>query len=116
MTVYVDDFECPYGRMKMCHMIADTDDELHEMAENIGIKRKWHQDIDKHRYSHYDICLSKRDLAIKNGAILITYRQCGAMTKRRSVEGSLGEPVDVLEWMESFLKINKDLLRNQYEV
>ncbi len=38
MTVYVDDMKVKYGRMIMCHMVADTINELHEMADKIGIK------------------------------------------------------------------------------
>lgn len=64
--VYVDDPIHPYGRMVMCHMIADSLEELHAMAEKIGIPRKWVQT--KSRCIHYDICKSKRKLAIKHGA------------------------------------------------
>ncbi len=49
MTVYVDDMQAQYGRMKMCHMIADTDEELHAMADLIGIARKWWQSPAKTR-------------------------------------------------------------------
>jgi len=44
MTVYVDDMRAPYGLMKMCHMLADTSDELHVMADLIGVARQWFQD------------------------------------------------------------------------
>jgi len=37
MTVYADDVEHQFGRMKMCHMWADTLDELLAMADKIGI-------------------------------------------------------------------------------
>lgn len=31
MAVYVDNFYAPYKRMLMCHMAADTLQELHDM-------------------------------------------------------------------------------------
>ena len=52
MTVYVDDFKAPYDRMKMCHMLADSDAELHTVADLIGVARRWHQDTASG--SHYD--------------------------------------------------------------
>src|SRR3954469_1145057 len=73
MTVYVDDMRAQFGRMVMCHMIADSDAELHAMADRIGIARRWFQG------DHYDIALSKRALAIRFGARPITWRQCGLM-------------------------------------
>ena len=51
MPVYVDNQKNPYGRMKMCHMLADTLEELHAMADLIGIKRKWFQNEST---PHYD--------------------------------------------------------------
>lgn len=41
MSVYVDAAIHPCGRMKMCHMMADTRPELVEMADRIGVARKW---------------------------------------------------------------------------
>lgn len=65
MTVYVDDMRAQYRRMVMCHMLADTDDELHAMAARIGVARKWWQSPEKTSGSHYDIALSKRALAVQ---------------------------------------------------
>ncbi|MDO9504896.1 DUF4031 domain-containing protein, partial [Hydrogenophaga sp.] len=77
MTVYVDDMRASYGRMKMCHMLADTDEELHAMADFIGVQRKWWQSPEHTSGSHYDIALSKRALAVLCGAVEITWRQAG---------------------------------------
>lgn len=66
MAVYVDSGKITYRRMKMCHMMADSLDELHAMADKIGINRKWFQPESS---PHYDICQSKKALAIKHGAI-----------------------------------------------
>jgi hypothetical protein len=66
MPCYVDKAIYPFGRMVMCHLVADTPNELHAMADRIGVARKWFQE--KASFPHYDICKSKRALAIKFGA------------------------------------------------
>lgn len=79
MAVYVDNMEAPYGRMKMCHMWADTREELFAMARTIGAQIKWFQrpngdcefGMDA-SWEHFDIAMSKKALAIKNGAISTT--------------------------------------------
>jgi hypothetical protein len=71
MPVYVDNMRANYGRMKMCHMVADSMAELLAMADNIGVERKWFQPGSS---PHFDISLSKRALAIKNGAIEVDRR------------------------------------------
>jgi len=90
MTVFVDDmFKYPMGRfrrMKMSHMIADTDEELHLMADAIGANCKWFQG------DHYDISIGKRILAIENGAIEITLRQCGIMVANKRRGWPMGTP------------------------
>lgn len=99
MTVYVDDMRAKFGRMVMCHMLADTDDELHAMAARIGVQRRWWQSPEKTSGSHYDIALSKRALAVAAGAIEITWRQAGAMNMRRRITGSLGPAAEAEEWL-----------------
>lgn len=77
MSVYVDSMSAPFGNMLMCHMWADTDDELLDMADKIGVQRKWIQghptlSFGKHRnasWVHFDIAKSKRSLAVKLGAV-----------------------------------------------
>lgn len=75
MPVYIDGMNAKYGRMKMCHMIADTLEELHAMADTIGVQRKWFQN--KASFPHYDICLTKRASALRNGALTITISELG---------------------------------------
>jgi hypothetical protein len=102
MTVYVYDMKAKFGRMIMCHMIADTDEELHAMAAQIGVARKWHQKPGT-PHSHYDISLGCRAKAVALGAVEITWRQCGAMSYRRRVTGQLGAPDDAERWREEEL-------------
>ena len=66
MPVYIDTMEARFGRMKMSHMIADTLPELHDMADEIGLDRKWFQRTSS--IPHYDVCMSMKALAIKKGA------------------------------------------------
>jgi len=63
MTVYVGPAVWPYRRMVMCHMFADSLDELNDMADKIGVSRKWFQR--RPGFNHYDICKSKRSLTIR---------------------------------------------------
>jgi len=72
MSVYVDKPIYKYRRMIMCHMLADTIDELHNMADKIGINRKWFQS--QASSPHYDICKTKREQAVKFGAIEVDRR------------------------------------------
>lgn len=73
MPCYVDNARLPFGRMLMCHLIADTPAELHAMAATIGVARRWYQKAAS--FPHYDICLSKRALAIRAGAVSVTDRK-----------------------------------------
>lgn len=87
MAVYVDDFNAPYRRMKMSHMVADSKEELLAMVDVIGVNRKWIQYPDTNK-EHFDICLGKKELAIKNGAILITARKLAKATLSRKDNNS----------------------------
>jgi len=82
--VYVDSPIYQLGRMKMCHMIADSTAELLAMATAIGVAHRWLQHagcIDE----HFDICISKRKAAIALGATVVTARELAGkvIAKRR---------------------------------
>lgn len=68
MSVYVDAAAWPLGRMLMCHMIADSLDELHAMAEQLGVRRHF-QASPPASIAHYDICKRNRARAVQLGAI-----------------------------------------------
>ncbi|KEP68792.1 hypothetical protein DL1_08570 [Thioclava dalianensis] len=86
MTVYVDNMRASYGRMKMCHMIADTTEELLEMADRIGVARKWLQKPGT-RHEHFDIALSKRTLAVEAGAVEVSMMDLGRILRARREGG-----------------------------
>ena len=81
MTVYVDKPLHRYRRMVMCHMLADTDEELHDMAAKIGVNSKWFQA--NASTPHYDICKAKRAHAVALGAIQVTRRELVAVIRRK---------------------------------
>ncbi len=84
--VYVDDMykygAGKFGRMSMSHLMADTTEELLAMVDKIGVNRKWIQYPGTPK-EHFDICLSKRKLAVAAGAKEITWREMGKLTMER---------------------------------
>lgn len=84
MSVYVDNMRAGYGRMTMCHMIADHTEELLEMVDRIGVQKKWIQNQGTPK-EHFDVCLSKRQKAISLGAIEVTQMELARkITARRN--------------------------------
>lgn len=71
MSVYVDDARNPYGRMLMCHMVADRIEELLLMADRIGLARRHFQ---PGSFPHFDLSLGYRDRALRHGAIAVDRR------------------------------------------
>lgn len=90
MTCYVDDmYLYPLGNfrgMKMSHLIADTEAELFVMVDRIGVARRYYQG------DHFDIAMSKRELAVTAGAKEITLRMCSRMCMIRRRTGVLPAP------------------------
>lgn len=80
--VYVDNMNARFGRMIMCHMIADTKEELLQMADKIGVQRKWIQDAGTY-LEHFDISLGCKKKAIAFGAKQITWMELGRITISR---------------------------------
>lgn len=91
MSVYVDSSIYGYGRMVMCHMIADTPDELHAMADRIGVARRWFQSPPKASFPHYDIAKSKRALAVAAGAVECDRNALVAAVRRIRASGAFNE-------------------------
>ncbi|MBL4789098.1 MAG: DUF4031 domain-containing protein [Kordiimonadaceae bacterium] len=73
MSVYVDTMKASFRGMVMCHMLADTHQELLEMADKIGMEHKWIQHAGSEK-EHFDIPENKRTLALLFGAIEISRR------------------------------------------
>jgi len=86
MAVYVDDmYKIELGKfrhMNMSHLVADSTEELLSFVDKIGVQRKWIQYPGKNT-EHFDICISKRKLAIQMGAIAVGMRELARATLGR---------------------------------
>lgn len=105
MPIYVDHAKLPFRDMYMSHMTADTLAELHDMAEQIGMKLQWFQHPPHASFPHYDIPEKRRDMAIALGAIHISERQTLHYAAKLGIEW-----VEGLEYYE-----RKDLLLIRYQ-
>lgn len=88
MAVFVDDMKAAYRGMKMCHMLADTTSELLDMAGKIGVSAHHIQHGGTFK-EHFDICKTKRALAIERGAKQITLRQSGVLVVLKMARNSV---------------------------
>lgn len=84
MSVYVDTMRAKFGRMVMCHMMADTSAELLDMAGKIGLKPEWIQHPGTPK-EHFDVSLARRSDAIIHGARIATPREILDLLKRKAV-------------------------------
>lgn len=101
MAVYVDDMRAPYkkpggrGRILiMCHLMADTTEELLAMVDRIQVPRKWIQFQGTYR-EHFDICQSKRVLAVKAGALEIAWSETGRKMDQKKIKRGVDKPPGV---------------------
>jgi Protein of unknown function (DUF4031) len=73
---------------RFCHLLADTRDELHAMADQLGIPRRFFQD---HPWRwHHDLPAQLRPQAVALGAREISMHEVGALLARRRAEVRAG--------------------------
>lgn len=104
MAVYVDDMRmaATIGRLnaRWSHLMADTEEELHEFAARLGLPRRTAQFPGTWK-SHYDVTDSTRERAMELGAIVIGYRSIQAVAllrRKRALQPpsvQLGLPLDI---------------------
>lgn len=74
MPVYVDDARINARGRRWSHLVADTADELHRAAAQLGLRREWAQE--RGRTLHYDVPDELRTRAINLGlAAPISWRE-----------------------------------------
>lgn len=74
MTVYVDQFPAEgWGRWNGGgHLLGNDLAELHAFAARLGCQRSWFQGKN---HAHYDLTKSKRDLAVRLGAVELAWAE-----------------------------------------
>jgi Protein of unknown function (DUF4031) len=65
MAVYVDDARVPWRGRRWSHLVADTAEELHAAARELGLPRRAAQE--RGRTLHYDLPEEWRTTAIERG-------------------------------------------------
>jgi hypothetical protein len=70
MTVYIDDAFGYHGNKPLCKLVADSERELHDMADLLGLSAKMF--VGNNRIKHYIIPTSMREKAILAGALPVT--------------------------------------------
>lgn len=83
MAIYVDNPIWKLGRMKMCHMVADSKEELIDMANKISVNLK-HIQYEGLPKEHFDICKSKREVAISYGATPVSSKEIVRIIRRKN--------------------------------
>lgn len=90
MSVYVDPLSKfsthntsqPVQGQATCQMYADTLEELHAMADRLGLPRSWFQN-EQPEFPHYDLVHVRRDYAISLGAIETDRRHVAEFLRAR---------------------------------
>jgi hypothetical protein len=117
MTIYVDELQTYqqkatsggryFGSGKQsCHMMTDGEpEELHQFAEQIGLRRAWYQNHPRH--PHYDLTPSKRARAVYLGAQEISAMEWARQRLAKSVPArpcdSCGDPTGTKEDYQQLL-------------
>jgi hypothetical protein len=75
VAVYVDEALWEFRGRMWCHLTADSVDELHAFAADLGIPRRAFQSRPGRPWvDHYDLPESHRDQAVACGAVPLTFR------------------------------------------
>jgi hypothetical protein len=84
MAVYVDGAIWEWRGRMWCHLTADSEEELHRFAADLGLARaKFQSRSGRPWVDHYDVSESLRSEAVRLGALEITFREAGAQIARR---------------------------------
>jgi hypothetical protein len=94
MATYVDEAIWEWRGRRWCHLTADSPEELHELAAQLGLVRQWFQSKpDRPWNDHYDLPEQIRAQAIACGAQPLSTREMArrqAKLRERQRGGGMG--------------------------
>jgi hypothetical protein len=92
MAVYVDEAIWRWQGRKWCHLMADSEAELHRFAFRLGVHQLSYHGPPKTSAPHYDITGLERDRAIRFGAVPCRRDEIVAIFRRvRTKTGRAGK-------------------------
>jgi hypothetical protein len=105
MTVYVDDAAIPAAvrngsrvhDSRWSHLTADSQDELHDFAARLGLKRSYFQPGKPlggkpSPFWHYDLTAGKRQRAVQLGAVEVPAREMPRICREREARAAAAGP------------------------
>ena len=82
--MYVDRAVWEWRGQRWCHLLTDTDEELHAFAAALGLKRAWFQHRPERPWQdHYDLPEEVRRAAVRAGAVESDMRRVAAHLRAR---------------------------------
>lgn len=99
MTVWVDDVylqgNVPGVRSnaRWCHLMADTELELKEFGDQVGISRNWIQDQGNPGKVHFDVTKSVRARCVEAGAVELPWHYMAELMRaKRRIHAAENDP------------------------
>ena len=86
MALYVDDAIWRWQGLQWAHLLADSVDELHRFAADLGINRLSYQGPPRTAVPHYDLTAYERRRAIARGAIACSRHEIVMVLRRARAE------------------------------
>ena len=84
MAVYVDEPVFAWRGRRWCHLLADSAEELHAFAADLGLRRAWFQTTpDRPWKDHYDLPEDVRPRAVALGALELSFHDAARLVARR---------------------------------
>ena len=94
MALYVDDAIWRWQGLQWAHLLADSVDELHRFAADLGITRLSYQGPPRTSVPHYDLTAYERRRAVARGAIACSRHEIVVVLRRARSEHRLARMIE----------------------